>query len=157
MRPRGLRTRSAMPAIPSQTVFSSAFSASVILRPARASRYANAASLIVVGMGGAFRWKAEVIAAFGGKRHGVKTAPVRIQVFEVHELAFVMDDMRSSVPGRDMEFDEEITRHTEGDDVFKPRPRLVAEITGGAQRQSTILCRRANRGIASRADAARSG
>src|SRR4051794_5737887 len=50
MRPRGLRTRSAIAEMPSQTVLSSAFSASVRVSPARASRYSNVPSLMGIGI-----------------------------------------------------------------------------------------------------------
>jgi len=44
------------------------------------------------------------IAAAGTERKGVKIA-VRVEVFEVHELVLVMNEMRPGVPGRDVQPD----------------------------------------------------
>ena len=49
----------------------------------------------------------------------MKVAPVRVQVFEIEELALVVDEMRPRMPGRDMQFDDAVAWYPEGDDDQK--------------------------------------
>ncbi len=58
----------------------------------------------------------------------MKIAPVGVEVFEVDEQAFVVDEVRSGVPSRDVQLDQAIARHAEGDDVLDPRARVIAEV-----------------------------
>src|SRR5215472_15693987 len=62
------------------------------------------------------------------KRHGVKVASVGIEVLEVYEQAFVVDEMRPRMPGRDMQLNQAIARHPEGYNVLNARTRAIAEI-----------------------------
>ena len=70
----------------------------------------------------------EPVPAFDGKRHGVKITPVGVEVLEINEQAFVVDEMRAGVPGGDVQFDQPIARHPEGGDVFDARARIIAEV-----------------------------
>ena len=58
----------------------------------------------------------------------MEIAPVRVEVLQIEEQAFVMHKMRPGMPGRDVQFDDAIARHAERDDVLDPRPRFVIEI-----------------------------
>ena len=103
-------------------------------------------------------WRgSEPVAALDGKRHGVEIAPVGVEVLEVEEQAFVVDEMRPGMPGRDVQFDQAVARHPEGDDVLDPRAARRRRDRPAAPRRSAIPCRRASRGIASPAGAARCG
>src|SRR5215472_17128377 len=62
------------------------------------------------------------------KRHGVKITSVGVEVLEVYEQAFVVDEVRAGVPGRDMQLDQAIPRHPESHDVVDARARVIAEI-----------------------------
>src|SRR5947209_16036393 len=44
----------------------------------------------------------EPVAALDLERHGVKIMPVGVEVFQVNEQAFVVDEMRPGMPGRDV-------------------------------------------------------
>jgi hypothetical protein len=68
------------------------------------------------------------VTALDRERHGVKIAPVGVEVFEVEEQAFVVDEMRPRVPSRHVQLDQAISRHAEGGDVFDAWARVVAEI-----------------------------
>src|SRR5437764_8733612 len=70
----------------------------------------------------------EPISALGGKRHGVKIAPVGVEVLQIKEQAFVMDEMRPGMPGPDMQLDQPVARHPERDNVLEARACVVAEI-----------------------------
>src|SRR3974390_2995513 len=48
----------------------------------------------------------EPVPTLDRERHGVKIAPVGVEVLEVEEQAFVVDEMRPGMPGRDMELDQ---------------------------------------------------
>ena len=72
--------------------------------------------------------RSEPVAAFGRKRDAVEIAPVRVEVLQIEEQAFVMHKMRPGMPGRDMQFDDAIARHAKRDDVLDTRARLVIEI-----------------------------
>ena len=54
-------------------------------------------------------------------------APVGVQVLDVDEQALVVDEVRPGVPGRDVQLDQPIARHAEGDDVLDARDRVVTE------------------------------
>jgi hypothetical protein len=60
----------------------------------------------------------------------VKISPVGVEVLKVDEEAFVMDKVRPGVPGRDVQFDQVITRHPKGGNVLNPRPRVITEVAG---------------------------
>src|SRR5204862_239227 len=48
----------------------------------------------------------------------------------IEEQAFVMHKMRPGMPGRDVQFDDAIARHPDGDDVLDARRRVIAKIPG---------------------------
>src|SRR5437588_11629236 len=58
----------------------------------------------------------------------MKIAPVGVAVLQVHEQALVVDEMRPGVPGRDVQLDEAVARHPEGDDILDAWARIVAEV-----------------------------
>ena len=60
----------------------------------------------------------------------MKITPVGVEVFEVDEQTFVVDEMRPGMPSRDVQFDQPITRHAEGSDVLDARPRIIIKIAG---------------------------
>src|SRR4051794_6157332 len=73
----------------------------------------------------------------------MEVAPVGVEVFEIEEQAFVMDEMRPGMPGRDMQFDDAVARHAERNNVFEGRTRVVMEFAfccpGGPPRDHPFL------------------
>ena len=74
--------------------------------------------------------RSEPVAAFDRQCGGMEIAPVGVEVLQIEEQAFVMHEMRPGMPGRDVQFDDAITRHPEGDDVLDARRRVVAKVPG---------------------------
>jgi hypothetical protein len=70
----------------------------------------------------------EAVPALDCKRHGVKITAVCVEVLEVDEQAFVMDEVRPGVPSGDVQFDQAVAQHPEGGDVRDARLRVVAEV-----------------------------
>src|SRR5271165_5378176 len=68
------------------------------------------------------------VAALGCQRHGMKITPVRVEVLEVDEEAFVMDEVWPGMPGRNVQLDQAIARHPKRSDVVDARARVVAEV-----------------------------
>ena len=58
----------------------------------------------------------------------MKIAPIGVEVFEVEELALVMDEMRPRMPSRDVQLDDAVARYPESDDVFEARARIIAKV-----------------------------
>src|SRR5207237_2227784 len=54
--------------------------------------------------------------------------PVSVEVFQVDEQAFVVDEMRPGVPGRDVQLDQAIAWHPEGGDILDARPRIIIKV-----------------------------
>src|SRR5277367_1455233 len=48
---------------------------------------------------------------------------------EVDELALVVDEVRSGVPRRNVQFDQAVTGYPEGDNILEAGPPAVAQIT----------------------------
>ncbi|MGH7036807.1 MAG: hypothetical protein ACREE1_01535, partial [Stellaceae bacterium] len=59
----------------------------------------------------------------------MKIAPVGVAVLQVDKKAFIMDEVRSGMPGCDVQLDQPVARDPEGGDVCEARTRIVAEIT----------------------------
>src|SRR5690242_20001716 len=70
----------------------------------------------------------EPVPAFDRKRHRVKITPVGVEVLEIDEQAFVVDEMRPGVPSRDVQLDQAVARDPERGDVLKAGPRVVIEV-----------------------------
>ena len=70
----------------------------------------------------------EPVTALDIERHGVKITPVGVEILQVDEQAFVVDEMRPGVPGRDVQLDQAIARHPEGGDVLDARTRVITEV-----------------------------
>ena len=60
----------------------------------------------------------------------MKISPVGVEVLEVDEEAFVMDEVRPGVPGRDVQLDQVIARYPKGGDVLNPRARVITKVAG---------------------------
>jgi len=60
----------------------------------------------------------------------VKITPVGVEVLEVDEEAFVVDEVRPGVPSRDVQLDQAIARHPEGGDGLDARPRVITKVAG---------------------------
>ena len=70
----------------------------------------------------------EPVPALDRKRHRVKITVIGVEVLKVNEQAFVMDEMRPRVPGRDVQFDQAIARHQEGGDILDARARIIIQV-----------------------------
>jgi hypothetical protein len=66
--------------------------------------------------------------ALDRKRHRVKITVIGVEVLKVDEQAFVMDEMRHRVPGRDVQLDQAIAGHPEGGDILGARPRSIIKV-----------------------------
>jgi hypothetical protein len=58
----------------------------------------------------------------------VKITPVGVEVLEVDEQAFLVDEVRTGMPSRDVQLDQAIARHPEGSDVLDARARVVTKV-----------------------------
>jgi len=58
----------------------------------------------------------------------VKITVIGVEVLEVDEQTFVMDEMWAGVPGRDVQFDQAIARHQEGGDILDARARIIIQV-----------------------------
>jgi hypothetical protein len=58
----------------------------------------------------------------------VKITVIGVEVLEVNEQTFVMDEMRPRVPGRDVQLDQAIAGHPEGGDILDVRPRITIKV-----------------------------
>ena len=58
----------------------------------------------------------------------MKITVIGVEVLKVDEQAFVTDEMRPGVPGRDVQLDQAITGHSEGGDILYARPRIVIKV-----------------------------
>ena len=58
----------------------------------------------------------------------MKITVIGVEVLEVDEQTFVMDEMRPRVPGRDVQLDQAIAGHPEGGDILDARPRIIIKV-----------------------------
>src|SRR5262249_17852517 len=70
----------------------------------------------------------EPVPALDWESHGVKIPPVGVEVLQVDEEAFVVDEVGPGMPRCDMQLDQAVPGHPEGNDILNARPCVVAEI-----------------------------
>ena len=58
----------------------------------------------------------------------MKITPVGVEVLEVDEKAFVVDEVRPGVPSRDVQLDQAIAGHPEGGDILDARAGIIIKV-----------------------------